>query len=98
MRYYSDELRKIYDSKEELEKAELAAKMEKEAAEIKAKKRQEERKTMAERVEKARKAMVAAQKNYRQELESFIKAYGSYHYSSDSADDIPTLFSFFDLF
>jgi hypothetical protein len=41
--------------------------------------------------------MVAAQKNYRDAINAFVKTYGTYHFSSSKLEDIPTLFSgFFD--
>ena len=54
-----------------------------------------ERKVAAEKVEVARKAYVEAQKAYRTELEGFCKKYGTYHYSTNSADEVPSLFDWF---
>ena len=84
---------------------------ERKAAEEKEKKEKEaaERKAMAAEVEAARKAMLevqksckeqidAAQKDYRNKLNAFVKKYGSYHWSSNSADDVPTLFDIFNPF
>ena len=84
---------------------------ERKAAEEKAKKEQEvnERKTMAAEIEEARKTMLeiqktcgeqinAAQRAYRDKINAFVKKYGSYHWSSNSADDIPTLFDVFNWF
>ena len=105
MRYYSDQLGKIFETAEALEQAETAAKQaveeekirkEKALAEKKAmeEKRAANRKAAAERVDKARQAMRAAQKTYKDELEKFIKEYGTYHYSTSTFDDIPVLFDF----
>lgn len=84
---------------------------ERKAAEEKEKKEQEaaERKAMAAEVEAARKAMLEVQKNckeridaaqkvYRDKIDAFVKKYGSYHWSSNSADDIPSLFDIFNPF
>ena len=73
---------------------------EKAAAEAKAKKEQEaaERKAAAAELEEARKVMVAAQKHYSELLEAFIGKYKSYHYTTNSIEDIPTLFNSFNLF
>lgn len=84
---------------------------ERKAAEEKERKEKEasERKAMAAEIEEARKTMLevqksckeqidAAQKAYRDKIDAFVKKYGSYHWSSNSADDIPTLFDIFDPF
>ena len=80
------------DHKEEENLAKI--KRERELAYEKEKKEQlaAKRKERAAEVEAARKAMVEAQKNYKKVLENFIKDYHSYHYSTTSFDDIPTLF------
>lgn len=106
MKYYSEKTKVLYNSAEECEKAELAAKeaenrekirKEREAAQEKERKEKlsNERKARAAEVEDARKAMVEAQKKYRKVLEDFINDYHSYHLSTSSFDEIPTLFEFF---
>lgn len=103
IKVFSDKTNKYYNSVAEAEKAEFELKeqenrdkilAERKAAELKEKREKEaaERKEMANAVEDARKAMVAAQKVYKEKLEAFCKKYHSYHYSSTSIDDIPTLF------
>ena len=92
---------------------ERAAKLEVErkAAEEKERKEKEaaERKAMAAEIEEARKTMLKVQKNckeqideaqkdYRNKINAFVKKYGSYHWSSNSADDVPTLFDIFNPF
>ena len=107
MKYFGERTNKLYDTAEACEKAEFEAKekenrekilAERKAAELKAKKEQEaaERKAMATEVDKARKVMVAAQKAYREAIENFVKRYGTYHYSTDNFEDVPTLFDVFD--
>ena len=81
IKVYSDRTNKFYDTVEE-------AKQEKE-------KKLAERKAAAEKVEVARKAYLEAQKAYREELEKFCKQYGTYHYSTDNPDEIPSLFDWF---
>lgn len=84
---------------------------ERKAAEEKEKKEKEaaERKALAAEIEEARKTMLkvqknckeqidAAQKDYRNKINAFVKQYGSYHWSSNSADDVPTLFDIFNPF
>ena len=106
MKYFSEKLNRIYDTREACEKAEneavaaeLKAKLEaeKKAAEEKVKKEKAaaERKAMAAEVETARKEMIEAQKKYREAIEKFVAKFGSYHWSSNSADDVPTLFDIF---
>lgn len=103
MKYYSEKLNRLFETQVDCEKAEFEAKeaenrekilAERKAAEVKAQKEKEaaERKAMAAEVETARKNMVAAQKAYKEAIETFTKKYGSYHYTSHSVDDIPTLF------
>ena len=103
IKIYSDKTQKFYNSVEEANRAEFEAKeaencekilAERKAAEVKAQKEKEaaERKAMAAEVETARKNMVNAQKAYKEAIEAFTKKYGSYHYTSHSVDDIPTLF------
>ncbi len=102
---YSDYTQQFYDSIEDATKAEAALAQEQKnkqlaaeqkAAAEKAQKEKEaaERKAAAAKVEEARKAMVAAQTEYRKLLEDFVKKYKSYHYTTTSIQDIPTLFNF----
>ena len=106
IKIYSDKTQKFYNSVEEANRAEFElkekenlAKIQKERELALAKEKKEkqlaERKEAAEKVEVARKAYVEAQKNYRTELEAFCKKYGTYHYSTNNADDIPSLFDWF---
>ena len=102
MRYYSDKTKNLYSTVEELEKAEFALKEEenrkkilKEREEAKKKELTEQRKSRAAEVEEARKDMVAAQKKYKDTLESFVHDYGSYHFTSTKFDDVPMLFDIF---
>ena len=59
-------------------------------------KRIAERKEAAAKVEAARQAFNEARKAYHSELEGFCKKYGTYHYSTNGKDDIPSLFDLFD--
>ena len=109
MKFYSEKLNKIFDSADACQQAEFKAKeeenrqkilAERKAAEEKERKEKAaaERKAMAAEVEEARKAMVEAQKKYRDAIDKFVKNYGSYHWSSNSIDDIPKLFDIFNPF
>lgn len=106
IRIYSDKTQKFYSSIEEANRAEFELKEKENLEKIKkerelalAKEQKEkalaERKAAAEKVEVARKAYVEAQKAYRTELEGFCKKYGTYHYSTNSADEVPSLFDWF---
>ena len=103
IKIYSDKTQKFYNSVEEANHAEFELKekenrekIQKEREPALAKEKKEkalaERKTAAEKVETARKAYIEAQKAYRTELENFCKQYGTYHYSTNNADEIPSLF------
>lgn len=106
VKIYSDKTNKFYNSVEEATRAEFELKekenlekirKEREAAALKEKKEKlaSERKAAAEVVEAARKQYVEAQKTYRKALEDFCNKYGTYHYSTNGAEDIPSLFDFF---
>lgn len=107
IKIYSDRTNKFYNSVEEANRAEFELKekenlekikKERELALAKQQKEQEitERKAAAEKVEAARKAFNEARKAYHAELEGFCKKYGSYHYTTDGKDDVPSLFDLFD--
>lgn len=105
MKYYSEQLGRVFDTVEELEKAETKRKAEEVAAKIKAErekaekeKKAAERKSRAAEVEEARKNMVAAQKKYRELMEAFVQDFHSYHFSTTDVNDFPTFFNLFDLF
>lgn len=106
IKIYSDKTGKFYNTVDEANRAEFElkekenlAKIEKERKEreLKAKKEKDatERKAAAEKVENARKAYLEAQKIYRTELEAFCKTYGTYHYTVENADEVPSLFDMF---
>lgn len=82
MKYYSDKTKQLYESVEQLQKAEVAYDKEQEAALAK----QRDRKNRAEEIKKAREVLRNAQKNYQDLLNKFVKDYGSYHetYSKES--------------
>ena len=106
IKVYSDKTNKFYNTVEEANRAEFELKekenlekIRKEREEALAKEKKEkamaERKAAAEKVDTARKAYLEAQKAYRTELEGFCKQYGTYHYSTNNADEVPSLFDFF---
>lgn len=107
MKYYSEKLGKVYDTADECQQAERVAQEKEERArlekerkeqELKEKKEKEaaERKAAAGKVDAAFKALSAAKKAYGEELQAFCKKYGTYHFTTDGKDDVPTLFDFFE--
>lgn len=107
MKYYSEKLNKFYDTPDACQRAEFEAKEKENLEKIKkerevalAKEKKEkaiaERKEAAEKVESARKAFNEARKAYHNELSGFCQKYGTYHYTTDGKDDIPSLFDLFD--
>ena len=106
IKVYSDKTNKFYNTVEEANRAEFELKekenlekIKKEREEALAKQEKEkkiaERKAAAEVVENTRKAYLEAQKAYKKALEDFCGKYGTYHYSTDNADEIPSLFDWF---
>ena len=75
MKYYSEKLKKVYDTVEQLQTAETEYDKA-HAAEIA---KQKERKARAEEINKVRKELVNAQNRYNDLINKFVKDYGSYH-------------------
>lgn len=103
IKIWSDKTHAFYDTVEDAQNAEFKLqekenlekiRKEKEERELKEKKEKAtaERKEMAVKVEAARKEYIKAQKAYRDELSAFCKKYGTYHYSIDNPDEVPSLF------
>lgn len=97
MLYYSQELKKFFNT--EAECAEAIDRYNEETAKVKAEKEQKskERSQRAKEVEEARAKMREAQDAYYEILSAFIKDYGSYHMTETSADSIPLPFRWFSL-
>jgi phage I-like protein len=93
MKYYSEELKKFYDSAEECSDAEKKFEEEMFAAETKRKALAEKRSARAEEVEQAYAALSDARKTYYDKLNEFVKDYGSFHMSIKGVDEDP--FQFF---
>lgn len=87
MKYYSDLTRKVYDTTEELEKAEKALTEKKNAREARAKE-----------VEDAMEAAREANDHAKEVLAQFCKDYGSYHKTITKASDISPFSWFEDFF
>lgn len=86
MKYYSEKTKKMYDSVEQVEAAEL----EYDKAHAVQIAKQKERKARAEEIASARKVVVEAQKKYNELLNKFVKDYGSYH-ATYTDGDVETL-------
>ena len=86
MKYYSEELDRLFDTEKEAVKAEkdhaaaLKAEQEKKTA------LNAERAAAAKEVEEAAKAYKEARKNYDEKLSDFCKKYGAYHVSIKDKD------------
>lgn len=96
MKYYSELTNKIYDSEKECKAAEEKKRKSDEEETLRKKKEAEQRKTRAAAVEEKRVAYSKAKEAYINELDSFIKDYGSYHTTIKDTQDF--LDSFRDLF
>lgn len=99
MKFYSEDLDKLFSTQKELEKAEQEAKVKAYKEKQEKEKKDAERKARAKEVEEARKNMVAARSKYAELLEAFTRDYGAFHMSLDGEDAkraIPTLFNLFD--
>ena len=105
MKYYSDVTKKLYETAEELNKAETAvvkAEQERKAAlekkQAEQAKLKEQRAARAQEVTEAIRVRDEAQKKVNELVNNFVKDYGSYHYtwSSDFIDDVfKTVVKFF---
>ena len=95
MKFYSEVTQRLYNSQEELLKAEK----EKQEAELAAKRKKEElarnRKTRAKEVEDAMKEAIEARKKYKTLLNEFCKEYGAFHYTWNNDDSLIDLFNWF---
>ena len=96
MKFYSEVLKKVFDTEEACVKAEKEAVDAKKAAEEARMKKDEERKARAKEVELAFNDLKAAQQKYNDLLAAFLKDYKVYHYSGSSLKDFPSLFGLWD--
>ena len=103
MKYYSENLKKLFDTEKDLKEAEAKYEV---ALKCKADLKTEKKKR-AEEVENAYKETLEIKKEYAKKLDeaeaefiklknNFVKDYGSFHMTYSSSDDIlPEYFSFF---
>ena len=106
MKYYSETLKKVYDSVEDWEAAELEQKKKDDEkakelalAETKRKELASARKARAKEIDDAYEAVLKAEKEYRKLVSNFVNDYGSYHKSYFKTESLDDIFdSFFRLF
>lgn len=94
MRFYSDVCHKLFESQEELEKAEkaLVQKNDDEA------KKKAERKADADKVQEAYDKVIEDCKEYNKLVNEFVKKYGSYHKTINTPIKFSDIFdSFWDI-
>lgn len=93
MKYYSEKLKKVYDTVEQLDTAEKEYD-EAHAAEIA---KQKERKARAEEISNARKDAIKAQEHYDELIKQFVKDYGSYHatYTDENSGELSNVMDVF---
>ena len=87
MKYYSEYLKKFFDTEDECQDAEDKAFEEEHAAEQQTKKLAEERKARAKEVEDAMNEAIKANKKYYETLRAFCKDYGSFHMTYSTSED-----------
>lgn len=97
MKFYSEQLSKLFDTQAELETAEEKANAAKRAEEEKKAKLKANRETRAKEVEDAFKTAAEAQKKANELLNAFLKDYGSYHTTLKDAP-VSIWDAFFNLF
>jgi len=86
MKYYSEQLDKLFDDEKSLKEAETAREVELAAKAAKEDKLKKERKQRADEVDSAYKAMIDARNHYNDVLKAFLEDYHSYHKTYTSAD------------
>lgn len=96
MRYYSDLLKKVFDSEEACVAAEDKYLTEMEEKDAREKELRETRKARAKEVEDALKAVHDAQKQYQEKLDAFLKDYKTFHCTLSATDVRNPLSTIFD--
>lgn len=98
MKYYSDIFRKLFDTEEELNKAEADYKAKKEQEVAEKERLSKERATRAKEIEDAYIALNDAKQHYLELRNKFIKDFGSYHVSYTTKTPTGALNDMIDLF
>lgn len=92
MKYYSELVNKIYDTKEECEKAEEALAAKKKAEEEKQLTLKNERETRSKAVVEAFKKARETEMEANRLMKEFVKDYGSFHMSYNGKSSLPSMF------
>ena len=95
MKFYSEQLNKLFDSEEACVKAEDAHAKAVAEAEAKKKALSDERANRAKKVEDFYKQAIEAKKAYDTELRAFLKDYGSFHATFKTTDPFFGIFDWF---
>ena len=98
MKYYSEILKKTFDSEKECLEAEKKHAIEVAEAEKKKAESTKVRKERAKEVEDAFKVVKEAQKKYNKLLSTFVKDYGAFHMTLATEDTFDDIFDFLTLF
>lgn len=88
MKYYSEELKKTFDTAEECERAESEHFKALEKIKEENKKLSLEKATRAKDVQKAYEDWIEAEKNYKSLRNNFIKDYGYFHATYSNSEDL----------
>lgn len=95
MKYYSEVLKKTFDSEKDCLEAEKTYNKKVEAEEKRKKELTENRKARAKEVEEAYKAVCEAREHYNKLLTDFCRDYGSFHYTFSSKEPAASLITDF---
>ena len=98
MKYYSEILKKAFDTEKDCLKAEKEHEEKVAAQKIAAETLAKERKARAKEVEDALEKVQEARENYLKVLKDFCKDYGAFHYSWTSDKVKPSLLEFLNWF
>ena len=92
MKYYSEEMKRFFDTEEECMTAEAAYEEELENARRAKAEAAERRKARAQEVELARDELIKARDNFNKVLNDFCKDYGTYHFSINESQSLGGFF------
>ena len=95
MKYYSELLGKCFDTEKACVEAEEAQKKAEQEAKAKKEALAADRANRAKKIDELYEEVLKAQDRYRQELEAFVKDYGSYHKTYKHISPFSSLFDWF---
>ena len=97
MKYFSEKLNKVFESKEECVEAENKFELAKQEKEEKEKQLAETRKERAREIEEQYKKIMDDRKEYQRMIDDFVRDYGGFHCTFKSNEPIFSDMDFFDL-